>query len=51
MDSSGWKEKNACIAFSIGLETLVSSTPLWKSMVASFLSGLFLILHSSLLSI
>lgn len=51
MDFSGWREGNVCIAFSTGLEPLVSSTPLWKSMVASFLSGLFLILHSSLLSI
>lgn len=47
----GWREVNAGIAFSNGLGTIFTFIPLWKIMVASFLSGFFLILHSSLDSI
>lgn len=36
MDFSGWREGNACTAFSTGLETFVSSTPLGKAQLHHF---------------
>lgn len=50
MDFSGWREGNACIAFSTWLETLVSSTsliiPQWIVSHFSFFPSLYLSIRS-----